>query len=667
MKKIFFTLLAVFVCCNINAQTVTIEYQSYTLTARVTSNNPPECSIACGTSPATQTTLEIPNSVDINGTDYIVTSIARNGFQMETNFIGALILPNQIKRIEQSAFEGCSGFTGNLVLSESVEYLGNKAFKNCNGITSITILGENIDGHNNCLTGMTGVETIISNTDTNNLPQGIQNIITNVENNGGTIIQPEEGETTLPMFYGGDASAPNSWFNTNNWSTGTLPSGEQNVILVGNLTISSEEKVEINYITNAGSIITIKEGGQLVHNNGVLNDVRIEKSINGYNEIDNKDGWYIISSPMSNEISNDNYNNLLDENGDYDLYYYDEENYLWHNYKQGSFTQFNLGQGYLYAKKNSTTIVSVGSPNINDVSFTLSAASELTPSGKDLNGFNLIGNPFTFDICKGDGCAISNDFLKEGYYSLSTNGTWIAKNDSEPIRVCEGILVETKDSSANGESLIISKIPYKQTRNSATDDVTIKVSNGIYEDVALINFNNENDGGLRKIAHLNDDAQMIYFPKDGVNYAITNVRSDVRRIPVSFKSPNAGKYTISIDLKKHKHGNVYLIDNNTGEKIDISNSDYTFLTTTSNKEKHFTLVLNSNSDDNFLYISNNNIIIDDIKGAGKIYIYDVTGRLILEDNANTSACISTESIKKGFYVVHLIDSSGAKTQKISIQ
>lgn len=647
MKKNFIALFLCFfctVCCH--AQSVTINGDGYTLTAKITKNNPPECSIECGNSPTSPTTLIIPNSVTIDGKEHIVTTIP------------------------QSAFENCTGFTGNLVLPETIKSIGNKAFRGCSGFTSMTILSSEIKCKNNnqCFSGVDGIKTVISLTDINSLDPELKNLIERVEKNGGKFIKSEEGES---VFLGGDASDPNSWSAAKNWYPEEVPSSNKSVAIANDLTISSSERIEINNISNAeSSAIVIEEGGQLVYNEGTLSNVRIEKNITGYNEVSNQDGWYVISSPMTNNISNDNYNNLIDENGYYDLYYYNEEDFHWYNYKDGTFSTLNLGQGYLYAKRNSATIVSVGTPNNNAVSFTLSAASELTPNGNDLNGFNLVGNPFTFDICKGDGCAISNEFLEEGYYSLSTNGTWTAKSDSEPISVCEGILVETKDSSADGESLTINRIPYKKTRKADNDVIAITVSNELYEDVAYIKFGDSEGSGLRKIAHMNNDIQMVYIPKDGVNYAITNMDENTREIPVSFQASTMGKYTISIDATKHNSDNIYLLDNITGDKIDILNGDYTFIAQSSHDEERFTLLISGNSgtgDEHFAFINNNNIIINDIEGSASVQIFDVTGRQIIANEFNGSACISAEALNDGIYIIRMIDDNGIKTQKIVIQ
>lgn len=674
MKKNFIALFLCFfctVCCHAQ-QSVTINGDGYTLIA-TTIKNTLECSIACDDSPTEPTTLIIPNSVTIGKKEYIVTTIPQFAFQNEENFIGTLTLPNNIKKIEKFAFQGCTGFTGNLVFPETTESIDNKAFDGCSGFTTMTILGSKIEGHQNCLTGLNGIKTIISLNNIDNLPNS--NFKNSIKNKDGVnLIQPEKGESSMPIFLGGDASAPNSWSAAKNWYPEEVPSSNKSVAIANDLTISSSERIEIDNISNAeSSAIVIKEGGQLVYNEGTLSNVRIEKKITiGYNDVTNQDGWYVISFPMSNKISNNNYNNLIDENGYYDLYYYNEEDFHWYNYKiDNTFSTFYLGQGYLYARRDTATIVSVGTPNNSAVNFTLSAAAaNENGNDHDLNGFNLVGNPFTFDICKGDGCAISNEFLEEGYYSLSTNGTWIAKNDSEPIRVGEGILVETIDTNADGKSLEIKRIPYNETRKADNDVIAITVSNELYEDVAYIKFGDSEGSGLRKIAHMNKDIQMVYIPKDGVNYAITNMDENTREIPVSFQASTMGKYTISIDATKHNSDNIYLLDNFTGDKIDILNGDYTFIAQSSHDEERFTLLISGNSgtgDEHFAFINNNNIIINDIEGSASVQIFDVTGRQIIANEFNGSACISAEALNDGIYIIRMIDDNGIKTQKIVIQ
>lgn len=476
-----------------------------------------------------------------------------------------------------------------------------------------------------------------------------------------------------------------NWSNPNNWSSGYVPNKDGRAAIGANLRIADGEKAEIAYITNVPSsyytagTITIEDGGQLIAGEAAIENVKVEKEIAGHGGTNG--GWYAISSPMANEINNTYYNYLITE--DYDLYYYNESKWYWYNFKEttNNFKSFNLGQGYLYANSNDNTIISVGLPRMkNTVSVSVSYTN-YTPSNNtqdyDLKGFNLIGNPFTFDI--GWDAISSNGILADGYYTLGTDGTWAAKtSNSEPIKVGMGILVQANTSG----TININDTPYSQTQQteidskrgmSVNESLSITVANEKYNDVAHINFGNDSEKGLRKIAHMNDDIQMVYVPVKGVNYAIANVDENASEVPVSFETYVMGKYTISVKAN-NIHDEVYLLDKVTGEKIDILNEDYTFVTTSSGKADRFSLLFVNNNDDDtestnqiFAYINNGEIIISDIEGSGDVKIYDVMGRLVIAENANGSAKISTESFTNGIYIINLIDGDGIKTQKIAIR
>ena len=79
----------------------------------------------------------IPKSVWYLGTEYLVTSIAKNAFFRCTE-LTSITFPNSITTILDDAFEGCSGLT-NVTIPNSVTSIGDYAFSGCDGITSITI------------------------------------------------------------------------------------------------------------------------------------------------------------------------------------------------------------------------------------------------------------------------------------------------------------------------------------------------------------------------------------------------------------------------------------------------------------------------------------------------------------------------------------------------
>ena len=267
-----------------------------------------------------------------------------------------------------------------------------------------------------------------------------------------------------------------NWSNPNNWSSGFVPNKNGRAAIGANLTIANGEKAEIAYITNVPSsyytagTITIEDGGQLIAGEAAIENVKVKKEIAGHGG-DAQNGWYAISTPMGNEINNTYYNNLISSNPeDYDLFYYNETKWYWYNFKvdANDFKRFRLGQAYLYANSNNNTIVSVGMPNMNPVSVSVSK-TDYTPSNNnvipnfDIKGFNLIGNPFTFDIRWGEAIK-PGDILVDGYDTLGTDGSWTAETPGtvEPIKVGMGIMVQAYKSG----TVDIQDIPYSQTQQT---------------------------------------------------------------------------------------------------------------------------------------------------------------------------------------------------------
>ena len=75
--------------------------------------------------------LTLPNSLK---------TLGNSVFEGCINLTGNLTLPNKIMSIGDNAFDGCSGFTGSLTIPNSVTSIGDNAFNGCSGLTdSLTI------------------------------------------------------------------------------------------------------------------------------------------------------------------------------------------------------------------------------------------------------------------------------------------------------------------------------------------------------------------------------------------------------------------------------------------------------------------------------------------------------------------------------------------------
>jgi hypothetical protein len=189
--------------------------------------------------------------------------------------------------------------------------------------------------------------------------------------------------------------------------------------------------------------------------------------------------------------------------------------------------------------------------------------------------------------------------------------------------------------------------------------------------VAYISF--EDGIGLEKINHKNEDVPMIYVPVDDNDYAVAILEENVKDIPIYFEAKTMGEYTISVSSKTKQFDNIYLLDNLTGEVTNMLLEDYKFVATTNDSPGRFVLKLYEydsvdeiNNSDDFVYVNNNDLIINELTPDAMIQIFDVQGRDIMRiDNCvNNIERVSMDKFESGVYIIRKIDNKEVKTQKI---
>lgn len=114
--------------------------------------------------------------------------------------------------------------------------------------------------------------------------------------------------------------------------------------------------------------------------------------------------------------------------GSYDFFRYDEGTSTWENQKIYSDFALEIGNGYLYRCSEAKTLTYHGEPNM-----AASYSVALSASGNsDLNGFNLVGNPYNYGIT-----------LEIPFYSINADGSWTAHNANETIAMGQAVIVHT--------------------------------------------------------------------------------------------------------------------------------------------------------------------------------------------------------------------------------
>jgi len=84
-------------------------------------------------------TVVIPETIDIGGTDYTVTSIANYAFHNNTNLI-SITIANSVTTIGDYAFFGCT-ILASITIPDSLTTIGDFAFYNCSSLASAYLLG----------------------------------------------------------------------------------------------------------------------------------------------------------------------------------------------------------------------------------------------------------------------------------------------------------------------------------------------------------------------------------------------------------------------------------------------------------------------------------------------------------------------------------------------
>ena len=129
MKKLFLSILSFFLPMLAIAEPVEIDGICYDLIKKIK-----EASVTYK-SGGYSGDIVIPSTVEYDGIEYTVTSIS--GFS-SSNSLYSVVMPNTVKKIEESAFWSCEYLTS-ITMSNSLEFIGKNAFTYCYRIESVNI------------------------------------------------------------------------------------------------------------------------------------------------------------------------------------------------------------------------------------------------------------------------------------------------------------------------------------------------------------------------------------------------------------------------------------------------------------------------------------------------------------------------------------------------
>ena len=424
----------------------------------------------------------------------------------------------------------------------------------------------------------------------------------------------------------------------------------------------------------------------------------VARTVEGYNPTgtgtDDPGKWVFISSPVSGSIAPSEVYNLFSSAGatsnDYDLYRFnqsDDNGKEWQNFKATSeqnhpdFTSLVNGHGYLYATKETKTLVFSGTFNTNE---TMTVDLDYT-EGQGLAGWNLVGNPFAVDA-----------YVNRPFYQMNADGTGIEpidtyNNYTTPVSIpaCTGIMVQ---AGGEDENVVFSTSPsgvqnapnrgnlqialnqvveapgsdsrFASLTNVESDDLRGTKQSTI--DKAIVSFN---EGSKLGKFYFGTQNANIYIPQNNEEYAIAFSEGQ-GEMPLNFKANENGTYTISVNPENVEMAYLHLIDNLTGANIDLLQTpSYTFTAKTTDYASRFKLVFvcgDADGDNNtFAFYSNGNWVISN-EGEATLQVMDVNGRVLSSETINGSVGKAIHGAA-GVYVIRLINGENVKVQKIVVK
>ena len=307
------------------------------------------------------------------------------------------------------------------------------------------------------------------------------------------------------------------------------------------MTITESSKLTVSGTLtdiNANNLI-LENGAQLVNSTSGVK-ATVKKSISTYTQ--NGD-WYLIASPMSENLTASNVTGLL--SNEYDLYNFDQSEGLeWRNFEAGAFTTIDNKTGYLYANSGNLTLSLEG---------TLAASTSATPLAYNANahfkGFNLIGNPYP-----------CNTYVDRSFYVLNEDGSDFTLGNN-PIPPCSAILVQAQGAN---ESVTFNKTASKNAP-CINISVAANTSGNAIIDQVRVSFNEKDQ--LTKY-NLNGQNSKLYIPQNGQNYAVACANGK-REMLINFKATKNGSYSICIEKESLELDYLHLIDNITGDDVDL--------------------------------------------------------------------------------------------------
>ncbi len=520
-------------------------------------------------------------------------------------------------------------------------------------------------------------------------------------------------------IYSTTFSGTGNWNNVGNWSNG-IPTSTIDAIIDGAATIDIAAETKA-LVINSGKSVTISNtksltvsgtltnttaanlvvnsGGSLIQGSANV-AATVQRSIPAW--VDAAHGWHFLSSPVTVQAVATAFTTTPDT--DYDFYAWWEPTNEWVNFKNvatatpywsaantlyvnGSTvdggTGFIPGKGYLAAYAATSTRQFAGTLNKDNIGI-----SNLAISAGNNNGWHLLGNPFTSAITWGTGWTLTHinatakiwNVAAASYADISTGGKIPALN---------GFMVQVVATFGGNNSLTI-------PISARTHDATAWYKSTDYPHIVLVASDPAGQTAQESVIRFDEGASAgfdaafdshflpgyapWFYSVAGDEHLSTNSLPEAGgtvQIPVSFVKNDGTSFTIKAKTISGLFGPVILNDLKTNTSQDLTlNPDYSFTSTAGDDPNRFLVTFHSVGINEApagkvftIYTSGNNLYVTDITGKnqGIVYIYNLMGQLLSQQNIGGNVTKININAPTGYYLVKVVTSEQAYTTKVFIK
>jgi hypothetical protein len=529
------------------------------------------------------------------------------------------------------------------------------------------------------------------------------------------------GKSELHLLSSGNAGGV-AFFQQNEYSKSLakLILNCGNVFLMDTLNITEELKMQSGILeTNNKLVLKANSKKSAViseivtpENCQIMGNVIVEKFAKG-----GLTGWATLGNPVKNEkimgwqddFATAGYPGAVGVAGEFvSIYWYDEtaEGDLVNGYTIPSSANdtVQLGKGYMvylgdgFTNTNDIVYDVVGEVQIGEYQFPVSYTSTPNNIFGDVDGWNLIANPYCHTI-DWDSEALVLDNVDKSIYiynaDLQNYSTYVRNSDGIGINggtnnIAAGQGFWIKASADNPYLLVNERV--KRTNNIdlqrvinnsiSTNFLKLKLSFDNKTDETILRFKDEASNGFDgnydaiKLNSLKNDYPNISTKCNGLNYAINTIK-DEEEILLNLKVSSLGNYKIGFNgVETFYNKIIYIKDNSNQSLIELSSDTIInfFVTDTLNFLTRYSLLF---KEDNSLSLENEfnadidvypnpsgnllNIKIPNANRTAFIEFVDAYGKTIDQINSpmkNEILNFNTEKLSKGVYFIKFTNLDG---------